>query len=279
MNYFFHKLRYTLPNRLLCFFLTVWFFVVISGIPIPVLQQTIQNSELSLAKKKAGPEKDRSQPFPCMFSSCGCNNAEQCWRKCCCHDLKSKLAWAKNNNVTPPDYVISEARENGLLKTWQSFVQGGNERLELPVVVSKNSCSSKAGCPHCAAKKSTAKKLVAVTTKHVNSCCKEKSSHNSTASTKSTCCESNSKKANDKEPALTENSSSQPEGIVILEAMRCRGEVFNLLGFAPMLPVELTVSPVIEVLLIERLTVRSDQVSELILDITTPPPRCAALLA
>jgi len=57
----------------------------------------------------AGEGKDLSQPFPCMYRQCGCRNAQQCWRGCCCFSNKQKLAWAKANNVTPPQYVAAAA--------------------------------------------------------------------------------------------------------------------------------------------------------------------------
>lgn len=49
--------------------------------------------------------KDLSRPFPCMHSRCGCQNADQCWRSCCCHTASERLAWASKHGVTPPDYV------------------------------------------------------------------------------------------------------------------------------------------------------------------------------
>jgi hypothetical protein len=56
-----------------------------------------------------GEGKDLSQPFPCMYRHCGCRNAQQCWRGCCCFSNKQKLEWAEANNVTPPPYVAAAA--------------------------------------------------------------------------------------------------------------------------------------------------------------------------
>lgn len=67
----------------------------------------------------SGEGKDLSKPFPCMHRACGCRSAEQCWRGCCCFSNRQKLAWARENKVTPPDYVAaaaareSEARPTG----------------------------------------------------------------------------------------------------------------------------------------------------------------------
>jgi hypothetical protein len=62
-------------------------------------------------------KKDAAQPFPCMNSPCGCRNAEQCWRHCCCHTLGERLEWAWIHHVQPPDYVLAEAKAQGI--DWQ----------------------------------------------------------------------------------------------------------------------------------------------------------------
>jgi len=43
--------------------------------------------------------------YPCEGRSCGCANAEQCWRSCHCSTLQEKIAWARANNVEIPPYV------------------------------------------------------------------------------------------------------------------------------------------------------------------------------
>ena len=48
-----------------------------------------------------------SEPYPCMNCPCGCKTAEVCWRNCCCHTPAEKLAWARENGVTPPAYVLA----------------------------------------------------------------------------------------------------------------------------------------------------------------------------
>ncbi len=53
--------------------------------------------------------KPSSEPFPCMNCPCGCNTAEVCWRNCCCFSQQEKLAWARDNGVTPPAYVLAAA--------------------------------------------------------------------------------------------------------------------------------------------------------------------------
>lgn len=76
---------------------------------------------------------DRSQPFPCMDHQCGCRSAEQCWRNCCCMGLEEKLAWAREHGVTPPDYVLAEARSGHIAWPRQSEVAscaGDSDRCE-----------------------------------------------------------------------------------------------------------------------------------------------------
>ena len=57
----------------------------------------------------SSPEKDHSEPYPCMDHPCGCASAEQCWRKCCCFTNQQKVAWAERSGVKVPDYVVTAA--------------------------------------------------------------------------------------------------------------------------------------------------------------------------
>lgn len=86
------------------------FVAAITGLPAPIV-----------VGENHG--KDVSQPFPCMFSRCGCRNAEACWRACCCRTNAEKIAWAKQNDVTAPAYVIAAAAK------------------EVPVVAKPSCCS------------------------------------------------------------------------------------------------------------------------------------------
>jgi hypothetical protein len=53
--------------------------------------------------------KDLSVPFPCQYRACGCRSAAQCWKRCCCFSNAQKLAWARANEVQPPEYVVVAA--------------------------------------------------------------------------------------------------------------------------------------------------------------------------
>ena len=108
------------PGRRLCAGIVLLsYLATASGVPLPLL-----------------PNKDLSQPFPCMDHPCGCRSAEECWRHCCCFTPEEKLAWAHRHGIEPPAYA------------------------ERPVHVAPNAhrlgdlCESPTaehtGCPHCA---------------------------------------------------------------------------------------------------------------------------------
>jgi len=61
--------------------------------------------------------KDQSQPFPCQRRACGCMDAASCWKSCCCHSNREKVAWAKDRGVEIPDFVVVAAEQEGTLKT------------------------------------------------------------------------------------------------------------------------------------------------------------------
>jgi hypothetical protein len=65
------------------------YLLVASGVPVPVA---------------AGPVS--AEAYPCQGHNCGCRGPEHCWRSCCCHTHEQRLAWARENNVTPPAYVL-----------------------------------------------------------------------------------------------------------------------------------------------------------------------------
>lgn len=67
------------------------YFAATFGLPMPALPAT--------------------GPFPCQAHGCGCRSAEQCWRSCCCFSMEEKLAWARDNGVEPPSYVVEAVAE------------------------------------------------------------------------------------------------------------------------------------------------------------------------
>ena len=56
-------------------------------------------------------QNESDEPFPCIHCSCGCVDAETCWRSCCCHTTAQKLAWAREHGVIPPAFVLAEAEK------------------------------------------------------------------------------------------------------------------------------------------------------------------------
>jgi hypothetical protein len=57
--------------------------------------------------------KDRSRPYPCQDHPCGCASAEECWHHCCCMSNTQKVAWARSHGITPPDFVVAAAAQEG----------------------------------------------------------------------------------------------------------------------------------------------------------------------
>lgn len=55
--------------------------------------------------------KSTSEAFPCQNRPCGCNSAAQCWDKCCCHSDEEKIAWANENGVTPPLFLVARVEK------------------------------------------------------------------------------------------------------------------------------------------------------------------------
>lgn len=61
--------------------------------------------------------KNKAVPFPCQDRPCGCKDAQSCWRKCCCHTNSEKVAWAKRNGVSPPEFVLIAAKNERQSRT------------------------------------------------------------------------------------------------------------------------------------------------------------------
>lgn len=108
------------------------------------------------------PQKDRSQPFPCQDSPCGCQSAEECWRHCCCKTNREKLAWAAEHHVTPPEYVIEAARAESEPGTSRRLCCVHNTQAEHDTAVCEaTGCRTERPC-----------------CRHKQSCCESGGSHN-----------------------------------------------------------------------------------------------------
>jgi hypothetical protein len=99
--------------------------------------------------------KDVSRPYPCQGHACGCLNAEQCWRSCCCYSAEEKVAWARQHQVEAPAEVVAEA-ERG----WRS------PRLRDQQKTAAKACCC--CCSHDKAPESPARSAAAPPTKKTN---------------------------------------------------------------------------------------------------------------
>ena len=117
--------------------------VICAGLPLPAVA--------------AAPQKDRGQPFPCMDRPCGCMNAQQCWRSCCCFSMQEKLAWAEAHHIEPPAYVREEAEREAResKRTRETCPACGHcSQRSGPTSQTGSVCAAgsaeRASCPNCA---------------------------------------------------------------------------------------------------------------------------------
>jgi hypothetical protein len=125
------------------------------------------------------------QPFLCQDHPCGCATAEDCWRHCCCFTAEERWAWARENNIEPPEYAERPSAEN-----WSTARL--RDRTENEDVVHSD-------CTHCQASVKQ------------NACCEP--------STQTSCCRHESAAKEDHSASTT----SVPRAPVLLSAWRCQG--------------------------------------------------------
>ena len=94
---------------LLTWLLILGYGLVALGLPLPLGIERPDASP-SPAGTKLLAAKDRSQPFPCMDSPCGCATAEQCFRDCCCTTFAERLAFARRHRLGGIVLAALEAR-------------------------------------------------------------------------------------------------------------------------------------------------------------------------
>lgn len=97
-------------RRLVTWCAVLGYALIISGMPLGSLSPSIGRSAAA-AKRLA--VKDRSTPFPCMDTPCGCVSAEQCFTDCCCRSPAETLAWARANQVTADVLLALQRRAAG----------------------------------------------------------------------------------------------------------------------------------------------------------------------
>lgn len=119
--------------------MVVCYSLVMFGVPLP----------------ESVSDRDTGQPFPCQDHRCGCDSAEQCWQSCCCFTLGQRLAWARRNDVTPPEFVV---RRVGLRE---------REQIASPAL-GENCCSQNAGASETSVGRHGSEESTSDRTQHAN---------------------------------------------------------------------------------------------------------------
>lgn len=109
-----------MTRRLLSLAVAVAFTLTLLPIPVPV------------AAPGRSP-KDTSSPFPCQNRPCGCRSADQCWKKCCCFTNQQKVASAKKNDVSIPQFVADAAKDEAKSEAQMNLAELSDEQLETEI--------------------------------------------------------------------------------------------------------------------------------------------------
>lgn len=95
-------------QRVVTWVVLVAYVAIAAGVPLPagaIVDAAIPSVAAGLLAAK-----DRSRPFPCMNSPCGCATAEQCFRACCCHSVAERIAWARRHGLEAELLAAIETR-------------------------------------------------------------------------------------------------------------------------------------------------------------------------
>lgn len=198
-----------MSKRLLAAALALYTIVVVSGAPLPL-------ATLAAWCLPAVPQEAGAQRFPCEACPCGCGTAEHCWKKCCCHTLPERLAWARREGVRPPESALDSAEQAGLDVSHWREPRGFRVTLPAPIEEPAEHETDLADLPPCCRKARLA------------ACCDTPRSEN--------------------EPA-DQDPPADP-GVALLSALACQGlaEAWLSLGEAPAVtPPELIEAPVLTV--------------------------------
>jgi hypothetical protein len=87
--------------------------------------------------------KDRSTPFPCMFSRCSCETAADCWRSCCCHSVAERIAWARKRNIEPPREVLAKAAKIEAVERRACCSKEGSPDREIQCCAKTSGCDKR----------------------------------------------------------------------------------------------------------------------------------------
>ncbi len=219
--------------------LLVGFFVALVPIPVGLIRDVAQ--------------KDLSQPFPCQNRPCGCRNADQCRKKCCCFTPLQKMAWGKRHGIkgfeipstpTPPPKALCEVK-------WITIRKAPLCMAPIRMTPIHSAQTASQGC--CSAK--TELKLSSI---KVNA---EKPKRTDAVN----------------QPADTAKSTPRFQTVIGVCAQQCQGVEQSLAG----LPIFILPLPITLEILIEprgeRLTVEPVQFLSAAIQPPVPPPRAIAV--
>lgn len=98
----------------LIWLVTAGYAALALGLPLPAgAGVSIARGRAAVAAAGLRATKDRSRPFPCMNSPCGCGSAEQCLRECCCHSVEERREWAREHGLEAELLAALERRAAG----------------------------------------------------------------------------------------------------------------------------------------------------------------------
>jgi hypothetical protein len=89
--------------------------------------------------------KKGDQPFPCQFSRCGCQTADDCRTNCCCHSKQERVAWAVKRNIDPDKVAVLTPAEKLQFTFAAKFVVA--KKSSCCQTVKQSSCCSKPSAP------------------------------------------------------------------------------------------------------------------------------------
>jgi len=87
------------------------------------------------------------RPFPCQFSNCGCQTADQCRISCCCHSKSERVAWAVERGIDPDQVAVLTPDEKLELTFAAKLKQ--REKKSCCQTAAKSSCCSQPKVESC----------------------------------------------------------------------------------------------------------------------------------
>ena len=179
--------------------------VLALGLPLPAGMRSQGGGAASIDMAGVIASKDRSIPFPCMNSPCGCASADQCFRDCCCTTLAERLAFAHRHRLDASLIAALEGRMKG--------------HADLSERVAKGSCcKSDRAAPSC--------------------CDSESKADAGAADAEGRCCQGEATTAAGDEEPVPAVAEGRPRQVTLRAMLACKGLVTSWLavGGAPPAP-------------------------------------------